>query len=300
VVLAIPRSDLVVMDTNAAQSTLLGRGSFTYGSSWSPDGRLIAFRRRPLESMMAVPIELGLLAPDDGESEAVLLVELARRYDGISERAPDGPTWSPDGSELAFASERDADHSRIWVTSRSGGRARLLFPELEGVTQLHARWSPLDRDRLAYIGEIGGVQDLWLADLGSGQHQRLTQGELERLESPRWSADGERLAFAALPRERPSASDDRYEIYVLDLASGSLQRVTDDDAIDVDPAWAPDGGSLLISSTRETVSAGAFSALNLWRVWLDGSQPPLQLTRAGSSSMGADWYPFADCTASER
>jgi Tol biopolymer transport system component len=300
VVLAIPRSDLVVMDPSASQSTLIGRGSFTYGSSWSPDGRSIAFRRRPLESMMAVPTELGLLAPDDGESEVVLRVDLEPRYDGISQRAPDGPSWSPDGRELAFASQREADHYRIWVMARSGGRARLLFPELEGVAQRHARWSPVDRERLVYVAESEGVQDLWLADLGTGEHQRLTSGELERLESPRWSATGDQLAFAALPRERPSAADDRYEIYVLDLERGNLQRLTSDDSNDVDPAWAPDGASLLISSTRDTTAAGAFSALNLWRVWLDGSQPPLQLTRAGSSTMGADWYPFSDCARSGR
>jgi len=288
------------MDPNGSQSITIGRGSFTYGSTWSPDGRSIAFRRRPVTDLASVPTELGLLAPDEPGNEVVLLIDSEPVHDGINRRAPDGPTWSPDGRELAFASRREADYYRIWVMARSGGQARLLLPELEDVPHFHPRWSPGDSTRLAYIAEIDGVQDLWIVDLGSGEQQRLTFGQMDKLESPRWSPDGERLAFSALPRDSLDELGSQFDIYVVDLASAELQRITRDTGTNVDPAWAPDGSSLLVSSTRDAEVAGPFRTLNLWRVWLDASRAPQRLTRASSSSTGADWYRFSDCGRSAR
>src|SRR5256885_9748161 len=44
------------------------------------------------------------------------------------------------------------------------------------------------------------------------------------------------------------------DIYILNLASQSLARITDDPAIDTEPTWAPDGRSLYFTSDRDRKS----------------------------------------------
>jgi dipeptidyl aminopeptidase/acylaminoacyl peptidase len=290
---------LVALDPRASASVALDRGDFVYGSTWAPDGRSIAFRRRQgnVAGDTLAATELGLFSPDVVGEEVVLVVDSAPPLNGLTQRYPDGPSWSPDGQQLAFASQRESDHYRIWVLARSGGQARLLLPELDGVPHFYPRWSPRDPTRLAYIAESAGVADLWVVDLASRERQRLTSSEMEKLESPRWSPDGERLAFSALPLDRPAEQGERYDIYVLDLASAKRERITVNAGSNVDPAWSPDGSSLLVSSTRESDLTGPVQRLDLWRVWLDDNRLPEPLTPGirGTSTTGTDWYPLAEC-----
>jgi len=295
------RPQLLAMDATGSLSIALNRGSFVYGSTWSPDGRTIALRRRVdsagLDSLATT--ELLLFSPDDSDEEVVLLTDSAPQVDGISRRHPDGASWSPDGHRLVFASLRDSDHYRIWLMARSGGQAQLLLPELEPVVQLYPRWSPRDAERVAYIAESDGQADLWLADLVSGRRERLTSGEMAALESPRWSPEGERLTFSALPRDRPPEQA-HYDIYLLDLGTRERRQITENAGNNFDPAWSPDGTSLLISSTREFGDDGGVPRADLWRVWLDGDRAPEPLIRGvrGASTLEADWYGFAECSSS--
>jgi Tol biopolymer transport system component len=185
--------------------------------------------------------------------------------------------------------------------ARSGGQAQLLLPELEQVIQLYPRWSPRDAERVAYVAESAGLVDLWLADLASGRRERLTAGEMAALESPRWSPDGTRLAFSALPRDRPPEQAN-YDIYALDLSTGERRQITENAGDNFDPAWSPDGTSLLVSSTREIRDAPAALSADLWRTWLDGERAPERLLGGarGASTLEADWYGFADCDSSGR
>lgn len=281
-------------------SMALNRGDFVYGSTWSPDGRTIALRRRVAAlGLDSLATELVLFSPDDSDEEVVLLVDSVPQVDGVTRRHPDGASWSPDGRRLAFASLRDSDHYRVWVMARSGGQAQLLLPELEQVVQLYPRWSPRDAERVAYVAESAGLVDLWLADLVSGGRERLTSGEMAALESPRWSPDGTRLAFSALPRDRP-AEQANHDIYVLDLSTGERRQITENAGENFDPAWSPDGTSLLVSSTREAGDPPVVLRADLWRLWLDGDRAPELLIGGvrGASTLGADWYGFADCDSS--
>lgn len=61
---------------------------------------------------------------------------------------------------------------------------------------------------------------------------------------PRWSPDGQRLAFA-------STVDGNWNVHVVDADGSNLERLTDHPAADVGPEWSPDGRELVFFSRRD-------------------------------------------------
>jgi TolB protein len=160
-------------------------------------------------------------------------------------RSPDpefDPTWSPDGTRIAFRFERNGD-PEIWLMSADGsGRHRLA-------RGLSPAWSP-DGSRIAYAspGDIlcppgrgprcTGIS-IMNAD-GSGQHRLPhTDGG----EYPSWSPDGKRIAFNS------NLSGD-HVMYIVDVDGSrvvDLSRVGEGWQVD----WSPDGRSILFTSHRD-------------------------------------------------
>ena len=83
--------------------------------------------------------------------------------------------------------------------------------------------------------------------------------------APSWSPDGQRLALTL------GGSNGNPDIYVLDLATQQLTRVTDDPSIDTEPAWTPDGRALYFTSDR----AGG---PQIYRIGLGAGERPRRIT----------------------
>ena len=103
-------------------------------------------------------------------------------------------------------------------------------------------WSP-DGEWLAYVSFEKGVSAINV--------QRVRTGELRQVSArtghngaPAFSPDGRKLALTL------SGSSGNFDIYVLDLTTQGLVRITDDPASDTEPAWAPDGQTLYFTSDR--------------------------------------------------
>ena len=62
--------------------------------------------------------------------------------------------------------------------------------------------------------------------------------------APAYSPDGSKLALTL------SGSSGNLDVYVLDLATQALTRITDDPAIDTEPAWSPDGKYILFDTSQ--------------------------------------------------
>jgi TolB protein len=152
------------------------------------------------------------------------------------------PTWSPDGRQIAFRSERGED-PEIWVMNADGsGRRRLT-------RGLSPAWSP-DGSEIAYASP-GGIfcppghgprcsgLSIMNAD-GSGQHRvPNTDGG----EYPSWSPDGERIAFNS------NLSGD-HVMYIVEVdGSGLVDLSSVGEGWQVD--WSPDGRSILFTSHRD-------------------------------------------------
>jgi len=151
------------------------------------------------------------------------------------------PTWSPDGSRIAFASDQ-SDNADIWVMDTDGGN-------LVNITNHEAKdhspaWSP-DGDWIAFASVRDSLYwELYLMRPDGTDVQRLTWWEDASDLSPTWSPDATRLAFA-------SKRDGNWEIYTMDREGDNLVRLTDDPADDTNPAWSPDGSRIAFASTRD-------------------------------------------------
>jgi len=103
-------------------------------------------------------------------------------------------------------------------------------------------WSP-DGQSLAYVSFEGNVASIYTQMLRTAERRRVS-ARAGINGAPAWSPDGKRLALTL------SRKDGNLDIYVLGLSDQVLLRLTDDNAIDTEPAWAGDSKSVYFTSDR--------------------------------------------------
>ncbi len=151
------------------------------------------------------------------------------------------PTWSPDGTRLAFVSDRDG-HDDIWSMNSDGSDPVNLTPD-EAKDHSPA-WSP-DGEWIAFASVRDSLYwEIYLMRPDGSEVRRLTWWDDASDLWPSWSPDGTRLVFA-------SKRDGNWEIYIMDRDGANLVRLTDHPADDTNPAWSPDGGRIAFVSTRD-------------------------------------------------
>jgi Tol biopolymer transport system component len=279
--------ELYVMNP-AGEVRQVARGAPFLHPMWSPDGHTLAFRHMDGSERGRVS-ELELISLVGGDRVALTASE-PRPLDHDTIAEPDGPSWSPDGREIAYAASDDAGGFRIWAISREGGAPRRLLPELEA-SHFSPTWHPHDSSLLAYVASIDGVSDVWLAHWDTPDDRRnLTQGRVLEPLAVRFSPDGRWLAFSALPLGARAASDS--EIYGLQVETLELSRLTDNRVLDLHPAWSPDGLSLLVARGGEDADGSNLDSetLALWQVSASIAEPDRLVTDTGWMNCEADWY----------
>jgi len=85
-----------------------------------------------------------------------------------------------------------------------------------------------------------GTTQIYLVPLGGGEMRQLTNDEHSSA-SPRWSPDGERLAFV-------SARDGEDQVWTIDVSSGALKKISSLSTGAGDPVWSPDGSLIAFTS----------------------------------------------------
>jgi Tol biopolymer transport system component len=122
------------------------------------------------------------------------------------------PAWSPDGTEIAFDSNRGTsgvlDHDLFVVRPDASGMRRLTSGS---AIDLDPTWSP-DGSKIAFTSDRAGNDDIWVMNASGGGLTRLTS-DPRRDWDPAWSPDGSRMAFG-------SFRSGNEEIWVMD-ADGS-------------------------------------------------------------------------------
>jgi Tol biopolymer transport system component len=144
----------------------------------SSDGRRLAFEERILSADI-----YRVLLPE--EIDAALVGELQGQRFISSTRWEAGPRYSPDGTRVAFASERSGSRE-IWVCDSSGGNPRQLT--FTGSFASFPAWSP-DSKRLCFVDRPDGEQELFIVSAEGGTPVRLTS-DADDNSFPSWSADG--------------------------------------------------------------------------------------------------------------
>jgi TolB protein len=155
------------------------------------------------------------------------------------------PAYSPDGTKIAYASRRDNNWDVYVLDLLNGEETRLTdSPHYDGAPT----WSP-DGERLAYESYHTGNLDIWRIDVSGSAGEpgvNLTSDSLGGDFGPAWSPDGRTIAFTRWPAADPDnqAAPSNKDLYLLEVESGELTRLTDSPAAEEWPAWHPDGDSL--------------------------------------------------------
>ena len=322
------RNELDVIDARQARARrLISDGCFT--PLWSHDGQLIACSqagevvvldrrgRRRFRCTGGAPIwsSTGLLAVSNGGTFV---------YDAQGSRvarfAGQPRAWSPDGSLLAV--ERGGS---LVVVGADGSNARTLVGKLvTGTRRLlpdYVEFTP-DNRSIAYDATGAGPR---LVDVGGGPSARLPGPGSWSSDSTQYAfvvdrsdgtqvrvgnrTGGSSLLLALLPAgssvERllwtqdgrsilydTSHANNDHELYSIQSDGAGLRALTDDQLDELDPAWSPDGSTLVYTSARYAGTDCKACALTLRSALADGTRStPITRHGAGIYDSGAAWSP---------
>ena len=170
---------------------------YDYAPAWSPNDSLLAFTcYEPsweviLRTIGMNPPVSGDIPYNDQDAEICLARSNGERMRLTYNRVPDyNPIWSPDGSKIAFVSQRGLG-SDIYIMN-SDGTDQTRLTRTGSASDL--AWSPMS-DQICY--RSGNY--LWLVDVDTGSERRLTNNtEVEGY--PVWSPNGGTVAFLALEK----------------------------------------------------------------------------------------------------
>ena len=206
------------------------------------------------------------------------------------------PSFSPQGDKIAFLSDRDGFVS-IYLMSALDGRIlrKLAQGETESkFEEMHWRrgaigWSP-DGKKIVFAAKAGARDALYIQRVEDGSIQQRLAFDLDAVSSPDWSPDGSRIVLVGL---KDAASD----LYSVEIATGRIERLTDDLFDETAPEWSPDGERIAFASDRaagdqELDLDTLGRAYNIWTVRPDGTG----LTRVAPSSAdqrAPTWSPDA-------
>jgi Tol biopolymer transport system component len=245
--------------------TYLPRNGRIWPASWSPDGQKILYQSS------------GMWAVDpDGQTEVYL-------------GHGDCPVWSPDGSQIAFASDNG-----LGVVNTDGGGRRLLvdlaeldLPESDDKQVDSAVWSP-DGGMIAFgagafipdpsdVWEQTGtlIHGVWIVD-ADGSNLRQLAADFAESNDASWSPNGGSIAFT-------SRNGDDWDIYVADVVSGGQRPLTASPASESEIRWSPNGGSIAFVS-------GSGDASDIYVVDVAGGGLQ-QLTTSPANDWEPRWSP---------
>jgi TolB protein len=230
--------------------------------AWSPDNQVIAYTSwRPSS------------AGSFGVFQDIILsyIQVGQRTtpaNGSPDRQNYLPAWSPDGTKLAFTSNRDGN-PEIYVMNKDGSGLRRMTnsPTID----VSPTWSPTG-NQLAWVSDRTGQPKIYLMN-SDGTGQRLLVGD-PKSDRPTWSRGKfNEIAYA-------SQTGPGYDIKIYSFEKGEAIKVTDGIGSNESPSFSPNGRHIAFTSTRN-------GKAQVFTVDRDGNNLR-QITREGNNKF-ASW-----------
>jgi TolB protein len=162
---------------------------------------------------------------------------------------------------VAVEGEPPSQTYRLFVADADGANQQKILEYRYPI--MSPAWSP-DGQWLAYVSFESKHSAVYVQLVKTGERRQVS-ARAGVNGAPAWSPDGKRMALTL------GGSAGNPDIYVLELGTQTLTRLTDDPAIDTEPEWAPDGKSLYFTSDR----AGS---PQIYQIGLQSGARPKRLT----------------------
>ena len=274
------------------------------GVRLAPDGEHIVYSRQRVE------------AKTEKKYSNLWIVEVASgqgRQFTYGDQNDVQPRWSPDGSQIAFLSNRGDPEkpSQVYLIPFGGGEARRLT-DLPGEIGEIA-WSPdgkrllcsvlkfdpeeLERQKDEQKKKLGAVVrqydrlfykldgygylpherwHLWSVDAANAKAKQLTDHPVFDEHYAAWSPDGKWIAFTSNRSPDPDSTPDRIDLFIMPAGGGEARRIETPIGDKGLLSFSPD--SRWITYYGAEGEGLSYKNYNLWVVAADGAAPARNLT----------------------
>lgn len=216
---------------------------------WSPDGKQIAYvvTKADLSKTISTYDSDLWLIDADGRNDRRLT---------FTTNADFRPRWSPDGTRIAFLSDRGGRNA-VYVLDARGGEAKALTNEPTPLREFE--WSP-DGKQIAFtridegtgegeprvVGENTRQLHLYVIDVESGKSRKLTSGDLTTFAFD-WAPDGSEIVVA---RGAGNGLDALHatDLHIVSVRDGAVRPLVVRPGHDNNPRYSPDGKSIVFTS----------------------------------------------------
>ena len=270
----------------------------------SPDGESIIYAQQRIEAKTEKKYSnLWVVSTKNGK---------ARQFT-FGNQVDRSPRWSPDGSTIAFLSNRDNEKQfQIYLIPTQGGEAKCLT-KAQGEFATIA-WSPdgkqivsqfrkkdkdaIEREQDEQKKKLGVVErhiqrvfykldgygflpkerwHIWTFDAKNGRGKQLTDGDIHDELHPTFSPDGKFIAFVSNRTPNPDLDPDAVDLFIVPANGGEMIKISTPIGGKYLPSFSPDGQ--YIAYIGKEGKGNWWKNDNLWVVPIDNSKPAKNLTK---------------------
>jgi TolB protein len=230
--------------------------------AWSPSGSQIAFT-----SYMRYNPDLYIAPAGGGRPRRV------SHYYGMNT----GASWSPDGSKLAVTLSKDGQ-PEVYIISAIDGRIIRRLTNNRAIDS-GAAWSP-NGNEIAFVSDREGGPQIFVMN-ADGSNQRRVSMNGSYNTTPTWNPRKGTRQLAYTTRD-----GDTFDIVTLDLKDGKMVRITQNEGVNEEPSFSPNGRAIAFASHRPggvgiyiASADGTGDAVMVWKGWstsIDWGPAPIQ------------------------